>query len=91
MQQTQDQNQTDWLKVLSRGMVTIPKKWRDELQIKPGQIVKAKKQGQKIIIEPKDKPAPYRIYSKEELTDFVARDALPEDLQKKIDNRLEHD
>ncbi len=89
--QQKDQNQENWLKVLDRGMVTIPKKWRDELAIKPGQVLKAKKQGQKIIIEPKDKPAPYRVYSQEELSDFVARDALPEDLQKKIDDKLKND
>lgn len=43
--------QEEWLKVLGKGMVTLPKKWRDEMGLKEGDIIKAKKQGNKVIIE----------------------------------------
>jgi AbrB family looped-hinge helix DNA binding protein len=31
--------------VLGKGMVTLPKKWRDEMGLGTGDIVKAKKEG----------------------------------------------
>jgi AbrB family looped-hinge helix DNA binding protein len=70
------QKQEEWLKVLGKGMVTIPKRWRDELGFGKGDILKAKKKVNKIVIEFRKKAAPYRIYSKAELTRFIKDDAL---------------
>lgn len=64
----------EWLKILGKGMVTIPKKWRTELNISIGSLVRARKDGDSLIIEPADKPAPYRIYSQSELETFIADD-----------------
>ena len=67
----------EWLKILGKGMVTLPKKWRDELGITSGDIVKAKKEGNKVIIESqksKVRLAPYRIYSDKEIDEFVKED-----------------
>ena len=67
----------EWLKILGKGMVTLPKKWRDELGITSGDIVKAKKEGNKVIIESqksKARLAPYRIYSDKEIDEFVKED-----------------
>jgi len=33
-------------------MITLPKKWRDEMGIGNGDIVKAKKERNKVVIEP---------------------------------------
>lgn len=48
------------------------KKWRAELNINIGSLVRARKDGDSLIIEPTDKPAPYRIYSQSELENFIA-------------------
>ena len=72
-----DTSQEELLRVLTKGMITIPKSWRDELGINEGEIIKAKKSGYKIIIEVKNKSVPYRIYSQEELKQFLKDDMLP--------------
>jgi len=82
MNQTSDIQQ-EWLKVLGKGMVTLPKKWRDEMGISNGDIVQAKKEGNKIIIETTQyRTAPYRIYSKKEIAEFIKQDKLPDKLIK---------
>ena len=84
-------NGEEWLKVLGKGMITLPKKWRDEMGIENGDIVKAKKEGNTVVIEakPQLKPsAPYRVYSDQEITEFLEEDRLPEDLAKNVRTRL---
>lgn len=75
--------QEEWIKILAKGMITIPKTWRDELGLKEGEVIKAKKMTGKIIIEQKEKNAPYRIYSQEELERFLKDDKLPKKLTDK--------
>lgn len=76
-------DQEEWLKILTKGMVTIPKSWRDELGIKEGEMVRAKKTATKIIIEQVEKKVPYRIYSRKELQQFLKDDKLPKKLADK--------
>lgn len=76
MQQLNPIIQEEWLRVLGKGMITIPKKWRDALGFDTGDMLKARKEPTKIIIEIADKPAPYRVYSKKELNQFLKDDAL---------------
>ncbi len=76
MSQTTISTKEEWLRVLGKGMVTIPKEWRDELGFKEGEMVKASKTVSGILIEPIDKPAPYRIYSQKELMAFVKDDII---------------
>ncbi len=40
-----DKTDQEWLKVLGKGMITIPKVWRDELGLDEGKVVKAEKVG----------------------------------------------
>jgi antidote-toxin recognition MazE-like antitoxin len=40
-QTVQGTNREEWLKVLGKGMITLPKKWRDEMGIENGDVVKA--------------------------------------------------
>lgn len=76
-------DQEEWLKILTKGMVTIPKSWRDELGIKEGEIVRAKKSANKIIIEQVEKKVPYRLYSQRQLQQFLKDDKLPKKLAAK--------
>lgn len=82
-------NREEWLKVLGKGMVTIPKKWREEMGIETGDIVKAKKEGNKVVIvSQQSNPAPYRVYSDSEINEFLKDDKLPGNLAKKVKNKL---
>jgi AbrB family looped-hinge helix DNA binding protein len=81
--------QEAWLKVLGKGMVTLPKRWRDELGIENGTLVKAKKEGNKVIIEAQPgKLAPYRVYTDAEIDEFLKEDELSEALFQKVQNKL---
>jgi len=74
MTQTNAQIPTEWLKILGKGMITIPKSWRDELGIQEGTVVQAEKTQEGILIRPMEKKAPYRVYSRTELLQFVKDD-----------------
>lgn len=76
MSQIQAQQPMEWLKVLGKGMLTIPKQWRDELGIQTGEMVQAEKTPEGILIRPIKKIAPYRVYSRAELIQFVKDDQL---------------
>ena len=79
----------EWLKVLGKGMVTLPKKWRDAMGIETGDIVKAKKEGDKVVIEAQNtNTAPYRIYSDTEIEEFLKEDKLAPSLKKRIQAKL---
>lgn len=87
MSQTVVNNNQELLRVLGKGMVTIPKKWREELGIETGDIVKAKKEGKRVVIEaPKQSIAPYRVYNDDEIDEFLKEDELPANFAKKVQN-----
>lgn len=70
-------SQEEWLRVLGKGMVTIPKKWRDDLGITEGDIIKATKQGKNVVLtSPKTRSVPYRIYTDDEIKTFLKDDRL---------------
>ena len=70
-------SQEEWLKILGKGMVTIPKKWRDDLGIAEGDIIKATKNGKNVVLtSPKARTVPYRIYTDEEIKAFIHDDQL---------------
>lgn len=83
-----NKSQEEYLRILGKGMVTIPKEWRDELGLEEGGLVKAQKVGSKMIIEAQSKSVPYRIFSKEEIETWLEEDQLPASLAKKIDKKL---
>jgi AbrB family looped-hinge helix DNA binding protein len=70
-----------WVKILSKGMVTIPKSFRDELGMKEGEIAKVKKVGLRLIIEPRE-VADYEIYSNQELKSMLKEDKLTTKMAK---------
>lgn len=77
--------QEEWLKVLGKGMITIPKNWREELGLTEGEVVKAKKIGNRVILEGKQELAPYRIFSDEEIEEWLREDRLSKLLQEKVE------
>ena len=90
-QTTVNNNQEEWLKVLGKGMITLPKKWRDEMGIGNGDIVKAKKEGNKVVIEPQSQmkaTAPYRVFNDTEIDKFLTADTLPDELTQKARKKL---
>ena len=89
MTQQISQTQEEWLRVLTKGMVTIPKAWREELGFEEGELIKAKKIANKIIFEQTEKTTPYRVYSQAELNKFLKDDVLPKKLALKIDKKLD--
>lgn len=88
MKQTIAQPQQEYLRILGKGMVTIPKEWRDELGLNEGTIVKAQRIGNKMIIESGKESVPYRIFSNKDIEEWLNEDRLPKTLAKKIDNKL---
>ena len=85
MNQLNIKTQEEWLKVLGKGMVTLPKKWREELNLEKGDIVRAKKEGNRVVIEAFKNTAPYRVYASSEIDDFLKDDILTRDLSKKVE------
>lgn len=75
------QSDAKFVKVLDKGLVTLPKTWRTALDLKKGTVLKAKKMNHQIVIEPfisstaKTK-VPYRIYNTKELRSFIQSDQL---------------
>lgn len=79
--QTTNSNE-EWLKVLSKGLITIPKAWRDELGIMEGTVVKARKEGKKVVFES------IRTFTDEEIDQWLKDDILPRELKKKLDRKF---
>jgi AbrB family looped-hinge helix DNA binding protein len=75
----------EFVKVQSKGLITIPKQLRREFKIDEKTIVKIKREGKKITIEPiKTISYPVRSYTKEEVKEFLAYDAAQtKELKKK--------
>lgn len=71
----------EWIRVLTKGMITIPKVFRDELGMKEGEIAKIRKVGKRLVIEPRE-IADYEVYSDKELAEMLAEDKLPGKLAK---------
>lgn len=68
--------QEQWLRILGKGMITIPSVWRQELNLKPGKLIKAKKTGKRVVLESFEESAPYRIYTDLEIKQFLKEDRL---------------
>jgi AbrB family looped-hinge helix DNA binding protein len=71
----QTTNKSSWIKILNKGVVTLPKLFREKLGLKDGEIAKIRVEGRKIIIEPRD-DYDYRIFSDEEINQWKKEDQL---------------
>lgn len=81
-------NDQEWLKVLGKGMITIPKIWREELGIDEGKVVKAEKVGNKVVIQAWGDSVPYRIFSDEEIKQWLNDDKLPSGLAARVNKKI---
>ncbi len=81
--QTANKNgyQQEWIKILTKGMITIPKSFRDELSLREGEVARIKKVGRRLIIEPLD-VIDYEIYGDKEFKEMLRDDKLPPKLAK---------
>jgi AbrB family looped-hinge helix DNA binding protein len=51
----QEKKRIRWIHILAKGVITLPKKFRDKLGIKDGDVVKGWVEKGKIILEPEQK------------------------------------
>lgn len=91
MQQTQlKQPQETWIKVLSKGVITIPKEFREQLGLEEGDVAKAKVIGNALVIQSRKTAdySNYRLFTKEQIDKFVEEDQLPEPQASEVEKRL---
>lgn len=84
MQNPQNNRPEEWVNVLSKGIITIPKKIREQVGLKEGDVARVKTQGNKVIIEPREEK-PYRTFTKEEIERWAKEDELTPETLKMID------
>jgi AbrB family looped-hinge helix DNA binding protein len=77
--------QSEWVKILTKGMITIPKSFREELGIKEGEVARIKKVGQRLILETRE-VADYETYSDQEFKKMLEEDKLPAKLASEAAN-----
>lgn len=73
--------QEEWVKILTKGMVTIPKIFRDELNLNEGEVARIKKIGHRLVIEPRE-TIDYEVYKVDEYKKMLSDDKLPPKLAK---------
>lgn len=67
--------QEEIVKVQTKGLVTIPKNFRDELGFEENGLARMKKEKGRIILEPvRTLPYPVRSYSDRQVQDFIEED-----------------
>ena len=72
-----------WVKILNKGLMTIPKAMREKVGIKEGDVAKARVEGNKIVIEPREE-VDFRIFTDEEIKRWKKEDKLPTKLARKV-------
>lgn len=69
----------EWVNILAKGMITIPKSFREELGIKEGEVARIKKIGRRLIIEPREL-VDFEVYGEREFKKMLKEDKLPPQL-----------
>lgn len=78
------QVQETWVKILNKGLITIPIAMRKKVGIEEGEIVRARVIGNAIVIEPRQS-IQYRLFSDKEVETWLKKDKLPEKLAKETE------
>lgn len=75
----------DFVKLQPKGLLTIPKKFREELGLEENKLVRIRKEKGRLILEPvRTLPYPVRGYTRGELEEFLKLDQKEtEDLKRK--------
>jgi AbrB family looped-hinge helix DNA binding protein len=87
--QAQNQPQETWIKILSKGVITIPKEFREQLGIEEGDVARAKIEGDNLVIQLRKvaQYAEYRTFSKSQIDEFIKEDQLPQPLATEVQKR----
>lgn len=81
--QVKTQSEGEWVKVLAKGLITIPKAFREQLNIKEGEVARIRKIGRRLVIESRE-TADYEVYSNDEFKMMLKDDELPKEINKKV-------
>ena len=68
--------EVEWVKILGNGLITIPKAMRKKAGIKEGDVAKATLVGNKIIIEPRASVQDDRVFTDEQVAQWLNDDRL---------------
>jgi AbrB family looped-hinge helix DNA binding protein len=86
--QTPQELSETWVRVLKKGIVTLPKSMREKVGIKEGDVAKAKLVGNTIVIEPREEVS-YRIFTDEEIERWKEEDKLSPELEQETKELME--
>ncbi len=90
MQQTSlPTGRSEWIKILNKGVITLPKKLRDQAGIQPGDVARARVSGKSIIIESRDAVDTLRTFTEEDIARWEKEDRLPPELLEKYKDWLD--
>ncbi|OGD95179.1 hypothetical protein A3F02_03290 [Candidatus Curtissbacteria bacterium RIFCSPHIGHO2_12_FULL_38_9b] len=77
------------VKILPKGLVTIPKKLRQDIGLEENGLARIKKEGKRLILEPVNVVSyPLREYSVQEIKQFIKEDRLSPALARKVKKLL---
>lgn len=77
------------VKILPKGLVTIPKKWREELGLGENGLARMRKEEKRLILEPVSVVGyPLREYSEEQIKEFIEKDRINPKLKMKAKGLL---
>lgn len=77
------------VKILPKGVITIPKKLRQDVGLEENGLARIKKEGKRLILEPVSIISyPLRDYSEEEIRQFIKEDRISPQLKRKIKKLL---
>lgn len=72
------------VRLQQKGLVTIPKKFRVQLNIQENDLLRLKNEKGRIVLEPvRTLPYPVRSYTMQEINEFIALDAQETQALKK--------
>lgn len=74
-----------WVKILSKGLITIPKSIREEIGMNEGEVAKITKVGRMLIIKPRDEVV-NRLFTDQEIVQWQKKDQLPKNLAQEAAN-----
>lgn len=77
------------IKILPKGLVTIPKKMREEIGLEENGLARIKQEGRRLVLEPVSIISyPLREYSADEIEGFIKSDRVSLRIKKKVKSLL---
>mgnify|MGYP001559891256 CR=1 FL=1 len=77
------------VRIQPKGLITLPKKIRDQLNLSENSHLRISVQGGKVVLDPlQARSFPIRIYTDAEIDQFLKDDKLDPELAKKLDQKF---